>query len=121
MDAFWKWLDLEPSLSVAVITGAGNKAFSAGADLKEWDNSMSADADPKDQLGNAPAFKPLSRRLGKKPVVAAVNGLAMGAGTEFVVNWYVCGLFGRGFGNADAVKTVIWLSHQKKPTSPSPK
>lgn len=86
MDAFWKWFDLEPSLTVAILTGSG-RAFSAGADLKEWDNSMSADADPKDRLGNAPAFKPLSRRLGKKPVIAAVNGLSMGAGTEFAVNW----------------------------------
>ncbi|KAF1844961.1 enoyl-CoA hydratase/isomerase [Cucurbitaria berberidis CBS 394.84] len=85
MDAFWKWLDLEPSLTVAIITGSG-RAFSAGADLKEWDNSMAADADPKNRLGNAPAFKPLSRRLGKKPVIAAVNGLSMGAGTEFAIN-----------------------------------
>ncbi|KAF8857257.1 enoyl-CoA hydratase/isomerase [Acephala macrosclerotiorum] len=86
MDAFWKWLDNEPSLSVAIITGAGKKAFSAGADLKEWNDSMKDDADPRQRLGNAPAFKPLSRRLGKKPVIAAVNGLAMGAGTEFAVN-----------------------------------
>jgi enoyl-CoA hydratase/carnithine racemase len=85
MDAFWKWLDLEPSITVAIITGSG-RAFSAGADLKEWDQSMAADADAKDRLGNAPAFKPLSRRLGKKPVIAAVNGLSMGAGTEFAVN-----------------------------------
>lgn len=89
MDAFWKWLDNEPSLSVAIITGAGKKAFSAGADLKEWNDSMKDDADPRQRLGNAPAFEPLSRRLGKKPVIAAVNGLAMGAGTEFAVNWYV--------------------------------
>ncbi|KAF2837366.1 enoyl-CoA hydratase/isomerase [Patellaria atrata CBS 101060] len=86
MDSVWKWLDVEPNLSVAVITGAGKKAFSAGADLKEWNNSMADDADPKNRLGNAPAFKPLSRRLGKKPVIAAVNGLAMGGGTEFAVN-----------------------------------
>jgi len=85
MDSVWKWLDLEPNLSVAVITGTG-RAFSAGADLKEWNKSMSDDADPKSRMGNAPSFKPLSRRLGKKPVIAAVNGLCMGGGTEFVVN-----------------------------------
>jgi enoyl-CoA hydratase/carnithine racemase len=37
-------------------------------------------------MGNSPAFKPLSRRLGKKPVIAAVNGLAMDGGTEFAVD-----------------------------------
>ncbi|KAH8905658.1 carnitinyl-CoA dehydratase [Coniochaeta sp. PMI_546] len=85
MDSVWKWFDQEDTLTVAIITGTG-RAFSAGADLKEWNNSMSDDADPKARMGNAPAFKPLSRRLGKKPVIAAVNGLAMGGGTEFIVN-----------------------------------
>src|SRR5436190_2037015 len=68
MDAFWKWFDSEPSLTVAILTGAGKKAFSAVADLKEWNDSMKDGADPRKRLGNAPDFKPLSRRLGKKPV-----------------------------------------------------
>lgn len=85
MDAVWTWLDEEPTLSVAIITGAGTKAFTAGGDLKEWHKIMqpqSGAVGPKIVAG----FKPLSRRLGKKPVIAAVNGLAMGGGTEFVVN-----------------------------------
>ncbi|KAH6898116.1 ClpP/crotonase-like domain-containing protein [Thelonectria olida] len=85
MDSVWKWFDAEPNLSVAIITGT-SRAFSAGADLKEWNNSMADDADPSKRMGNAPAFKPLSRRLGKKPVIAALNGLAMGGDCEFVVN-----------------------------------
>jgi enoyl-CoA hydratase/carnithine racemase len=85
MDSVWKWFDLEPTLSVAIITGTG-RAFSAGADLKEWSSSMGEGVDESKRMGNTPAFKPLSRRLGKKPVIAAVNGLAMGGGCEFVVN-----------------------------------
>src|SRR6202000_1137550 len=33
LDAVWRWLDEEPSLSVGILTGEG-RAFSAGADLK---------------------------------------------------------------------------------------
>ena len=86
MDAVWRWLDEEPELSVAVLTGAGKKAFSAGADLKEWKDSMKPGADPLARRPAASGVKPLSRRLGKKPVIAAVNGIAMGGGTEFAVN-----------------------------------
>lgn len=85
MDSVWRWLDEEPTLLVAVLTGAGDKAFSAGADLKEWNQSMSHGSHFKG-TSSAQTFKPLSRRLGKKPIIAAVNGLALGAGTEFIVN-----------------------------------
>lgn len=85
MDSVWKWLDNEPNLSIAIITGTG-RAFSAGADLKEWNGSMADDADPEKRMGKAPEFTPLSRRKGKKPIIAAVNGIAMGGGCEFIVN-----------------------------------
>lgn len=37
----WDWYDAEPSLRCAVLTGAGRRAFCAGADLKEWDAALS--------------------------------------------------------------------------------
>jgi enoyl-CoA hydratase/carnithine racemase len=43
---------------------------------------MAAGGDPNKREGNSPAFKPLSRVQGSKPVIAAVNGLAMGGGTD---------------------------------------
>lgn len=84
MSAVWNWLDEEPDLTVAIITGAGNKAFSAGADLKEWQQSLKPGATSR-RVNQAKGVG-LSRRRGKKPIIAAVNGLALGGGTEFAVN-----------------------------------
>jgi enoyl-CoA hydratase len=70
------------SIRAVVITGAGNKAFCAGADLKER-QSMS-DEDVR-------AFLELYRQeLGAvdrspKPVVAALNGVALGGGFELAL------------------------------------
>ncbi|KAI9692900.1 MAG: hypothetical protein M1822_004894 [Bathelium mastoideum] len=82
LDAIWSWLDAEPTLRVGIVTGAG-RAFCAGADLKEW-NTFNATG----RRRNMPAsgFAALSRRTGKKPIIAAVNGLAFGGGMEAAIN-----------------------------------
>jgi methylglutaconyl-CoA hydratase len=77
---------LNASIRVIIVTGAGDKAFCAGADLKErrtmTDDDVRAQIDLyRSELG------PLDRSA--KPVVAAINGVAVGGGLELAL---VCDL-----------------------------
>ncbi|KAI7160476.1 ClpP/crotonase [Hortaea werneckii] len=83
LDAIWQWMDEEPNLSVGIVTGTG-RAFCAGADLKEWNTSNSKG---RRRTTMPPSgFGAISRRTGRKPIIAAVNGIAFGGGTELIVN-----------------------------------
>lgn len=84
----FEWFDREPMLRVAIITGAGPKAFCAGQDLIELGkrDPKKLEAEPYLAMHPSSGFAGISRRAGKKPIIAAVNGFALGGGFEIVLN-----------------------------------
>ena len=62
-----------------ILTGAGEKAFAAGADIAEIANNTAVEAEAATRQGQA--LTDLIENLGK-PVIAAVNGFALGGGCE---------------------------------------
>src|SRR5271155_3071006 len=62
-----------------ILTGAGNKAFIAGADISELSKATALDAERASRFGQQ--VLDLIENLGK-PVIAAVNGFALGGGCE---------------------------------------
>jgi enoyl-CoA hydratase/carnithine racemase len=63
----------------AILTGAGNKAFIAGADISELAHAAAVDAERSSRFGQE--VLDFIENLGK-PVVAAINGFALGGGCE---------------------------------------
>src|SRR5574337_1378203 len=72
----------DPSVRVVVITGAGDKAFAAGADITEF-KAMS----PIDAWMFVQRLQRLFLQIERlpKPVIAAVNGYALGGGCELMM------------------------------------
>jgi crotonobetainyl-CoA hydratase len=80
-EAFAKFRD-DPALRVAIITGAGEKFFCPG-----WDLKAAAAGETPDSDYGVGGFGGLQELPGlNKPVIAAVNGLAFGGGFEIMIS-----------------------------------
>jgi len=80
-DTFADFRD-NPKLKVAIITGSGEKIFSAGWDLKAVNEGEAADADYG--VGGFGGLQELPNM--NKPIIAAVNGIACGGGFEIMIS-----------------------------------
>lgn len=76
-------LDNDDNVRVTVITGAGDKAFCAGIDLKERARMPKDEIMPFRNEIIKPCFDAISRF--SKPLIAAVNGAAFGGGAELAL------------------------------------
>ncbi len=78
----WRDLDRDPNVRAIMVTGAGNKAFSAGGDLEMLKRRMAMPAEERfDEAVNWDARELVYNMINcDKIIVSAINGVAVGAG-----------------------------------------
>lgn len=79
-------LPSEPEVQAIIVTGAGEKAFVAGADISELTKLERESGEEYSERGNK-VFRALE--LCRIPVIAAVNGFALGGGCELAMSCHI--------------------------------
>ncbi|MDC1522682.1 enoyl-CoA hydratase-related protein [Flavobacteriaceae bacterium] len=80
-------LRLDTSVRVIVLTGSGEKAFVAGADIAEFSEFSPVEGRALAQKGQDDVFTFIEQM--NKPVIAAINGFALGGGLELAMSCHL--------------------------------
>ena len=83
----FKSAEADKSIKVLILTGSGTKAFVAGADISEFSNFSISQGKELSAEGQKKLFD-LIENL-KTPVIAAVNGFALGGGLELAMSCHI--------------------------------
>ena len=83
LDAAWRDISSRKDIRVGILTGAGDRAFCAGADLKKTMPPTESFAEL--HFGSRAGTPDLSRLQTDKPMIAAINGYALGGGLELAM------------------------------------
>lgn len=83
LDEVWTLYEADPDLRCAILTGEGNRAFCAGYDMKDPAGKSGTDFLAR---RHPHGFGALTHRFSlSKPIIAAVNGVAVGGGLELAL------------------------------------
>ncbi len=86
LEAVFTQLGADPGVRAILLTGAGEKAFAAGADIRELAETDAISGQRKALRGQA-VFDRIERS--PKPVIALVNGFALGGGCELAMSCHL--------------------------------
>jgi enoyl-CoA hydratase len=84
--ATFRYAETDESVKGVILTGEGPKAFAAGADIAEFSGFSTKEAKEMSSKGHA-AFDQIENC--SKPVIAAVNGFALGGGCELAMSCHM--------------------------------
>lgn len=79
--------DADASVGVIIISGQGEKAFIAGADIKEFADFSISEGGTLAKTGQSSLFNLIENLT--KPVIAAINGFALGGGLELALSCHL--------------------------------